>query len=70
MRFISQLINGISRVLEKLLKSFNGTLVLSFFVPSSSAVLCIFVLNLNEALPLLLAGKSSIAPLFKSGSSL
>ena len=30
-RFISQLINGISKVLQKLLKCFNGTMISQFF---------------------------------------
>ena len=34
MRLISQLINGISRVLQKLLKYFSGISILIFFVPS------------------------------------
>ena len=66
-RLISQLINGIVRVLQKLLKYFNHTLILTFFVPSFS-VLPIFVLNLNEALLLLSVGKSAITPLAKNGS--
>ena len=31
MRLISQLINGISRILQKLLKYFNGTIILTLF---------------------------------------
>ena len=70
-RLISQLINGIARVLQKLLKYFNGTLVLTFFLPSSPVLSAIFVLNLDEALLLLSAGKSAIAPLAcKNGLSL
>ena len=49
-RLISKLINGISRVLQKVLKYFNGTLILTFFVPSFSVLPAIFTLNLNEAL--------------------
>ena len=33
MKLISQLINGILRVLQKLFKYFNGTIILNFFVP-------------------------------------
>ena len=56
------------RVLQKLL---NGTLILNFFVPSCPVLPAIFVLNLNEALLLLSAEKSAIAPLsFKKGLSL
>ena len=64
------MINGTSRVLQKLLKDFNGTLILTFFVPSFPVLPAIFVLNLNEALLLLLASKTVIATLFKNGSSL
>ena len=70
-RLISKLINGISKVLQKLLKYFNGTLTLTFFVPSFYVLPAIFVWHLNEALLLLSAGKSAIAPLaFKNGSFL
>ena len=34
-RLISQLIKGISRVVQKLLKYFNGTIIPTFFVPLS-----------------------------------
>ena len=40
------------------------------FVPSFPVLLANFVWNLNEALLLLLAGKSATALLFKNGSSL
>ena len=44
-RFILQLINGISNVLQKLLKCFNGTAIsISFSVSLSSNVPTIFVL--------------------------
>ena len=70
-RLISQLINSISGVLQKLLKYFNDTQILPFFVSSFPILPDNFVLNLNEALLLLSAGKSAIAPLlFKYGSSL
>ena len=49
-RLISKLINGISRVLQKVLKYFNGTLILTFFVPSFSVLPGIFVSISNEAL--------------------
>ena len=38
MRFISQLINGISRFLQKLLKYFNGTAISTFFVLPLSGI--------------------------------
>ena len=67
MRLISQLINGISRFFQKLLKYFNGTIILTAFVPSSPEPI-ILCLNLNEAF---LPGNLSIAPtLVKAGSSL
>ena len=67
MKLISQLINGISRVLQKRLKYFNGTIVSISFVPSAgvSPVIC---LNLFVAL---LPGNLSITALsFKDSSSL
>ena len=70
-RLISQLINGISTVLQKLLKCFNGTITLRSFSPLFFIPPAISVLNLNEALLLLSAGKLAIAPLAsKIGSSL
>ena len=70
-RLVSQLINRISRALQKLLKYFNGSLILIFFVPLFYVLPAIFVLNLNKALLLLASGKSEIAPLlFKNGLSL
>ena len=67
-RLISQLINGISRVFQKVLKYFNITIISTFFVPSSPVEPVIFCLNLNEAL---LPGKLTAAPVsFKAGSSL
>ena len=68
-RLISQLINGISRVFQKLLKYFNDTIVSTSFVPSSPVLPVIFSLNLNEALLLLSAGKSTLLSLAKTGSS-
>ena len=68
MRLISQLINGISKVLQKLLKCFNGAIILVFFVPSAPVVPVIFYLNLKENL---LPEKLSAAPAsVKAGSSL
>ena len=42
MKLISQLINGISKVLLKLLKYFNGTLFLTLFAPLSPIFPAIF----------------------------
>ena len=49
-RFISQLTRGISRILRKLLKSFNDTAISTFFVlPAAGVLPVIFVLNLNDS---------------------
>ena len=70
-RLISQLINSISMVLQKLLKYFNGTITLRSFSPLFFILPAISVCNLNEALLLLSAGKLAIAPsASKIGSSL
>ena len=68
-RLISQLINGASRVLQQLFKYFNGTIILTFFVPSYPILPAIFVLYLNEALLILSTGKSAISPLISKGDS-
>ena len=68
MRLISQLINDILGVLQKLLKYFNGTIILTFFVLLSAVEPANFYLHLNKAL---LPGKLSRAPAsIKDGSSL
>ena len=68
MRLISQLINGTSRFLQKLLKYFKGTSTSTFSVPSAPVVPVIFCLNLKQAL---LPGKQAIAPAsVKAGLSL
>ena len=68
---ITHLINGVSRVLQKFVNYFNGTIILTFFVSSLPALRVIFVLNLEESLLLSAAGKSIIASsLFEAGSSL
>ena len=49
-RLTSQLINGISRVLQKLLKYFNDTIILVFFIfPLSGVFPMIFILYLNDS---------------------
>ena len=50
MRLISQLIKSFSRVLKKLLKYFNGTIISIFFAPPSAVLPVILCLNLKEAL--------------------
>ena len=50
MRLTSQLINGISRVLQKLLKYFNGTIIsTSFVLPIAGVFPVIFTLDLNDS---------------------
>ena len=65
MRLISQLINGISKVRQRLLIHFNGTIISTFLVPSSLVWPAIFSFHSVEIL-LLSAGKSTIpSVLFK-----
>ena len=61
MRLISQLINNISRVLEKLLKYFNGTAILTSFVePVAGVFPVVLVLYLNESDSVILSFGSSL----------
>ena len=49
MRLISQLINGISKVLQKLCKYFNGRdILIPFTLPVTGVYPVILILNLNE----------------------
>ena len=66
MRLISQLINGITRVLQKLFNFFNGTIILTFFVKLFPGEPAIFCLKLNESL---LSGTLSTAPASVRASS-
>ena len=50
MRLVSKLINEISRVLKKILKYLNGTIIWTAYVLLFSVELVIFYLNLKEAL--------------------
>ena len=51
MRLISQLINGISGAVRKLLNYFNGTAIsTSFVLPSAGVFLVIFILDLNDSI--------------------
>ena len=46
----SQLINGVSRVLKKLFKYFNGAIILTSFVLTLGGVFpVIFILDLNDS---------------------
>ena len=50
MRLTSQLIHGISRVLQKLLRYFNGTIIsTSFSLPVAGAFPVILILDLNDS---------------------
>ena len=57
----SQLIKGISRVLQKLLKYFNGTIISTLIIPLSLVWPVIFVLKLNESVAIAPL-KSAISP--------
>ena len=49
-RLTSQLINGISRVLQKLLKYFNGTIIsISLALPLAGVFPVIFTLDSNDS---------------------
>ena len=61
MRLISQLINDISRVLQKLLKCFNGTAILtSFVLPAAGVFPVILVLYLTDSDSVILSFGSSL----------
>ena len=61
MRLISQLINGISRVLQKLLKCFNATAIsTSFVLPAVGIFPVILTLNLNHSDCVILTFGSSL----------
>ena len=61
MRIISQLINSISRVLQKFLKYFNGAIIsASFVLPPAGVFPVIFILDLNDSESVKLAFGSSL----------
>ena len=67
MTLISQLIKDLSRVLQKLLKHFNGTATLpSFILPTAEVFFVGFTLDLNKTL---LLGKSTILTLLSKATS-
>ena len=50
MKLTSQLVNGISRVLQNLLKYFNGLAISTCFVlPAAGVFPVIFILDLNDS---------------------
>ena len=61
MRLNSQLINGISRVLQKLLKYFNSTInSTSFVLPLAGVFPVVFILDLNDSETVKLSFDSSL----------
>ena len=61
MTLTSQLVNSVSRVLPKLLKYFNGTIISTSFVLSSAGVSSIiFTLDLNVSESFQLSSGSSL----------
>ena len=73
----SQLIKGISRVLQKLLKYFNGTIISTSTLPAILPLLLsaavwpvIFVLKLNESVALAPLKSTILPSLFTAGISL
>ena len=71
MRLTSQLIKGISRVLQKLLKYFNGTIISTLSIsPSSSVWPVIFALELNESVALASLKLTMLPILITAGISL
>ena len=60
-RLTSQLISGISRVLQKLLKYFNGAIILtSFVLPAAGVFPVIFILDLIDSDCVMLSLGSSL----------
>ena len=65
MRLISQLINGISRVLQKLLRFFNGTAISTFFDSTSGVFPVILILDMNDSKFAILSFNSSLQYRYK-----
>ena len=62
MRLISELIKGISRILQKFLKYLNSIIISTLFLLPAADLPVIFCLNLNKALLLLAIEKLTTAP--------
>ena len=61
MRLVSQMINGISRVLQELRKQFNGTAISTFFVlPAAGVFPVILIVYLNDLDCVILSFGSSL----------
>ena len=69
-RLAPPLINGISKVLKKLLRYFNGTIISIIVCSIISCLTCYFCLNLNDVLLLSSRKLIKLSVLFKTGSSL
>ena len=69
MRFTSELISGISWVLQKVFKYLNGTIISTLIVPMLPVWAVIFSLNLNELVVLSLIKSTTATVLSKAGSS-
>ena len=59
-RLNSQFLNGISRVLQKLLRYINGTAISTFAVPALTLLFSSFDLNLNDSQSDMLSFGSSL----------
>ena len=62
-KLILKLIKGIWRVLQKLLRYFNGTIISTFSLPLPPDWPAIFSSNLNELVSALTSSKPVISPL-------
>ena len=69
-RLTSQLMKGISKVLQKLLKYFSGTIISTSFVPPFPVWPVIFALKLNESVVLPTVNSVISLLLFWAGISL
>ena len=69
-RLLPQLVEGVSRLLQKKFRYFNDNISSKPFLLSAPVSLVIFYLKLKVALLSLAAKKLTIAPLAKAGSSL
>ena len=71
-RLTSQLMKGFSKVVQKLLKYFSGTIISTFFVPLFPVLPVIFNLKLNESVRLSSVNSviTSLALAFQAGISL
>ena len=69
-RLVFKLINGISRVLHKLLNSFHVSTISTYFVHAAGGVHVVFALNLNGSVILSRSNSTTLLLSSKTGSSL